>query len=583
MNIFNQNTNTNRYYKKAINFHRNKKSEINPKAIESKYICFSSPYLKNDAFTFRNDNLSNCFVIHPKKTILSNNDNNQDSIPSTYAKYNNPSIPSYYVPKKNLNKFLSFTNKNKRKGKYDTTKIIYIQKYIRSFISNRKMKLMKFIEKIKKIFLCHYIKYIYRILIINYNKNNIRQVYQNSSSTLKYNINMLQLKKNTMSLVTLGNKTLINKNNDNNNLTINNKNTGDLNDNIIIMPNCPNIHSNKYNNNFSNFNYINNNEDEKYKDIFRPTEKSNENPENGKVSNKNYINSLKNLQLKDIQNSNKDDIENKEITHNPIQRSKNRNKKNSVPICLENSHDPSLSTLKKTKNSKLVSKNLDDSIDCLMIKEEKDANNKNRDLKKYNNDIIKKLSEAKKSKISKSDFDKEATDEKSSFYDENEFVIISYDYNKNNNSTGYSSNTIKCNIEDYSFAFKGFDLIKSEKNNIYNKNDNIYNFNRILKKTFRRNGFNYVFKLFNEIISNEEMNNDKTICDNCSTVSSGRIIINGENYDKAINEINSSNINNVGFICENTASGSNSEHRRNNTSDLNFINSSNKNWKIDGY
>ena len=194
-----------------------------------------------------------------------------------------------------------------------------------------------------------------------------------------------------------------------------------------------------------------------------------------------------------------------------------------------------------------------------------------------NNEIIKTFSKDEKSKFLKNDVEKELIDEKNSFYDENEFVVISYDYNKNNNSTGYSSNTIKCNVEDCSFAFKGFDLIKSEKNYIYNKIDNKNNFKEKIKKIFLRNSFNYVFKLFTEIIF-DEMNNDKTICDNCSSISSGRITTNGENYEKARLDINPSN-SNTGFVYENTTSGANSEKKRNNTIDLN-INSYNKNFKM---
>ena len=577
MNNFNQN-NTNRYYKKAVTFHRNKKLGICPKPIVSKFITFSS-YRQNEAFTFRNDNVSNDFLICPKKTTLSNHDITQDSMSMNSLKYNNSNIPTYYIPKRKTNNYFSHTSKNKIKKKYSISKIIYIQKFVRSFISNKKVKLMKFIGKIKKIFLCYYIRYIYPILKINNNTNNkTKQVYRNCNKILKNNNkNCFLRKKNSMPLVNRHNRTQSNLNKKYDNILNNKNNANDSNENIIMMPNCPNIHSNKYENIFSNFDNINNNEDEKYKEISRTTEKSNENPENGKLSNRNYINSLKDFKLKESQKLNKDNISTTETMLNSVIKNKNKNKKNNVPICLENSHNPSLGSAKKIKDSKLMSKNLDDSIDCYLMKEEKDVDNKNRDFKKYNNEIIKTFSKDEKSKFLKNDVEKEIIDEKNSFYDENEFVVISYDYNKNNNSTGYSSNTIKCNVEDCSFAFKGFDLIKSEKNYIYNKIDNINNFNEKIKKIFLRNSFNYVFKLFTEIIF-DEMNNDKTICDNCSSISSGRITTNGENYEKARLDINPSN-SNTGFVYENTTSGANSEKKRNNTIDLN-INSYNKNFKM---
>ena len=210
--------------------------------------------------------------------------------------------------------------------------------------------------------------------------------------------------------------------------------------------------------------------------------------------------------------------------------------------------------IKKKKKDSKVFGNLDDSEYC-QVKEETVPIGINTSLSKFNFSLenSKKFEKCENTKQNAKELEKDecdkSIDEKSSFYEDNEFVVISYDYNKNNKT------------KKENFILKGFDLIKTNKYIIFYERLRIFILNRV---------FRIFLKTFKEIISigiyND--NDDKTICDNCSTISSGRVLVNGDIYDKARTDLMVSNNNN---ICNNSLITN--QYKKSDPSDINTVNS----------
>jgi hypothetical protein len=129
----------------------------------------------------------------------------------------------------------------------------------------------------------------------------------------------------------------------------------------------------------------------------------------------------------------------------------------------------------------------------------------------YKNNII---IDDKKKKI----FDNDLKSLKSSFYDEDEFIIINYDYSLNDK--------------------KKLKIMNVENINLNGKQNKISNFVKILKNSIYKSSHLYVFKLMKQY-NIEEKEDEKSVTDNesCSYLSQRRIEKNNIIFNHAQNHI----------------------------------------------
>ena len=224
---------------------------------------------------------------------------------------------------------------------------------------------------------------------------------------------------------------------------------------------------------------------------------------------------------------------------------------------IENNEEKSIITKHDKKDSKITNSFLDESEYFIIKDETAPIGIISSDLNKFNFQFenCEKFDNFENVKQSAKIFEKDecnkSIDEKSSFYDENEFTIISYDYNKNNNKTTKDN-----------YILKGFDLLKTNKYIIFCEKIKKFILNRVFRK------FQNIFKNINSDRNfTDNDNDDKTICDNCSTISSGRVLVNGDIYDKARTDLIISNNN----ICNNSLVVN--QYKKIDTSDINTLNS----------
>ena len=235
-----------------------------------------------------------------------------------------------------------------------------------------------------------------------------------------------------------------------------------------------------------------------------------------KISNKNkdkenkYINKVNNNMIQHKNNS-KDIIVNRclfkektNVIYSKLNTIKNNNFKNN--FVKQNKKDQKIVN-NMLDNNKLVKE--EDIPICIIPDKKFNCTHKNLDNFENFGNINKNAKFFEKNECNTS------IEEKSSFYDDNEFVVIPYDYNKNNKS------------KKEHFISKKIDLVKINKYILFYEKFRKF----ILNKFFR------IFKnKFKNIVSNVNfinVDNDKTISDNISTISRGRVLVNDDIYNKA--------------------------------------------------